>query len=99
MWLALALVAVLILSRSPLRCCARRAREQGEADVALFHAQLAELETPSAPEGRLDEAAHKAATVEVQRRLLAAPPPSIRPPPSTPRPCCWRPSCWCRCWA
>lgn len=73
MWLALALVAALILSplahtllRPP------RARGRGEADMALFHAQLAELEIQRA-EGRLDEAGFRSATVEVQRRLLAAP--------------------------
>lgn len=73
MWLALALVAAFILA--PLAHAVLRpprARGRGEADVALFHAQLAELEAQRA-EGRLDEAAHKAATVEVQRRLLAAP--------------------------
>lgn len=75
MWLALALVAALILSpvaytllRPP------RGRGRGEADVALFHAQLSELDVQRS-EGRLDEVAHKAATLEVQRRLLAAPAP------------------------
>jgi len=75
MWLALALVAALILSpvaytllRPP------RGRGRGEADVALFHAQLAELDIQRT-EGRLDEVAYKGATVEVQRRLLAAPAP------------------------
>ncbi|MEI6160500.1 MAG: c-type cytochrome biogenesis protein CcmI [Roseococcus sp.] len=75
MWLALGLVAALILS--PLAFTVLRPprpRGRGEADVALFHAQLAELETQRA-EGRLDEAAFKSATVEVQRRLLAAPSP------------------------
>jgi cytochrome c-type biogenesis protein CcmH len=76
MWLALALAAALILS--PLAYTLLRpprARGRGEADVALFHAQLAELENQRA-EGRLDEAAFKSATVEVQRRLLAAPSPA-----------------------
>ena len=75
MWLALALVAALILSpvfytllRPP------RGRGRGEADMALFHGQLAELDVQRT-EGRLDEVAHRAATVEVQRRLLAAPAP------------------------
>jgi cytochrome c-type biogenesis protein CcmH len=75
MWLALALVATLILS--PLAYAVLRPprpRGRGEADVALFHAQLAELEAQRA-EGRLDEAAFRSATVEVQRRLLAAPAP------------------------
>lgn len=75
MWLALALVAALILS--PLAYTllrAPRARGRSEADLALFHAQLAELETQRA-ERRLDDVAFQAATVEVQRRLLAAPAP------------------------
>lgn len=72
-WLALALVATVILApvawavlRPP------RAIGRGEADRALYAAQLAELGTQRA-EGRLDEAAHRIAVVEVQRRLLAAP--------------------------
>ncbi|MDB5411757.1 MAG: ccmI [Rubritepida sp.] len=80
MWLALAVVAALILS--PLAWTLLRpprARGRGEADLALFHAQLAELEVQRA-EGRLDEAAYKAATLEVQRRLLAAPAAEAPPP-------------------
>lgn len=72
-WLVLAVAAALILS--PLAWAALRpprARSRGEADVALFHAQLAELDAQRA-EGRLDDASHKAAVLEVQRRLLAAP--------------------------
>lgn len=72
-WLVLAVAAALILS--PLAWATLRpprARSRGEADLALFHAQLAELDAQRA-EGRLDEASHKAATLEVQRRLLAAP--------------------------
>jgi len=80
-WLALALVAALILAPlfyALLRPSAPRGR--GEADRALFEAQLAELEAQRA-EGRLDDVAFRAATVEVQRRLLAAPPPeSFRAP-------------------
>ena len=75
MWLALALVAALILS--PLAYTLLRpprVRGRGEADMALFHAQLAELEIQRA-EGRLDETAFHSATVEVQRRLLSAPAP------------------------
>ncbi len=49
-----------------------RARGRREADLALYRAQLAELEREKEA-GRLDEAAHRAATVEVQRRLLTAP--------------------------
>jgi cytochrome c-type biogenesis protein CcmH len=58
-----------------------RAIGRGEADRALYEAQLAELEVQRA-QGRLDEAAHRAATVEVQRRLLAAPPALPVAPPS-----------------
>jgi cytochrome c-type biogenesis protein CcmH len=73
MWLALALVAALILA--PVFHALFRpavARGRAESDRALFEAQLAEIDAQFA-EGRLDEAAHKAARVEVQRRLLAAP--------------------------
>lgn len=47
-------------------------RGRAAADLALYRAQLLELDRERAA-GRLDEAAHGAATVEVQRRLLAAP--------------------------
>ena len=61
-----------------------RAIGRGEADRALYEAQLAELEVQRA-QGRLDEAAHRAATVEVQRRLLAAPPAlPVAPPRRSP---------------
>lgn len=83
-WLALALVAALILA--PLMYALIRpsaARGRGEADRALFQAQLDELETQRA-EGRLDENAFRAATVEVQRRLLAAPAPELFRAPSRP---------------
>ncbi len=49
-----------------------RARGRTEADLALYRAQLAELERER-DAGRLDAAAHAAATLEVQRRILAAP--------------------------
>jgi cytochrome c-type biogenesis protein CcmH len=74
MWLALALVAALVLApvfHVLLRPAAPR--DRAEADRALYAAQLAELEAQRA-EGRLDDAAYRAAAVEVQRRLLAAPP-------------------------
>ncbi|MBD0270877.1 MAG: c-type cytochrome biogenesis protein CcmI, partial [Acetobacteraceae bacterium] len=51
------------------------ARGRREADLALYHRQLAELERERAA-GRLDEVAHSAAVLEVQRRLLAAPGPA-----------------------
>lgn len=49
------------------------ARGRREADLALYRAQIAELDRERTA-GRLDEAAHRAAVVEVQRRLLAAVP-------------------------
>ncbi len=48
------------------------ARGRRDADIALYRAQLAELDREREA-GRLDEGAHRAATLEVQRRLLAAP--------------------------
>lgn len=49
-----------------------RTRGRREADLAVYRAQMAELEREREI-GRLDEAAHRAAMLEVQRRLLAAP--------------------------
>lgn len=49
-----------------------RARGRAEADRALYRAQLAELDR-ELEAGRLDAAAHQAAMLEVQRRILAAP--------------------------
>ena len=66
----LALAALAPLAVVLLRPAAARGRR--EADLALYRAQLAELERERAA-GRLDEAGHAAATLEVQRRLLAAP--------------------------
>jgi len=59
----------------------RAPRERGEADLALYRAQIAELDRER-DAGRLDSGAHGAAMVEVQRRLLAAPrvsAPVVRP--------------------
>ena len=66
----LAVAALLPLGAVLLRPAAARGRR--EADLALYRAQMAELERER-DAGRLDEAAHRAATLEVQRRLLAAP--------------------------
>ena len=66
----LALAALAPLVPALLRPAAARGRR--EADLALYRAQLAELERERAA-GRLDEAGHAAAVLEVQRRLLAAP--------------------------
>jgi cytochrome c-type biogenesis protein CcmH len=72
-WLLLGLAAVatllplgLTLLRPP------RARGRREADLALFEAQRGELEREREA-GRLDAEAYRAALLELQRRLLAAP--------------------------
>ena len=67
---SLALAALAPLGFALLRPAPARGRR--EADLALHRAQLAELERERAA-GRLDEAGHAAAVLEVQRRLLAAP--------------------------
>ena len=66
----LAVAALLPLAWAALRPV--RGRGRREADLALYRAQLAELDREREA-GRLDEAAHRAAVLEVQRRLLAAP--------------------------
>lgn len=68
--LGLAAAALLPLLFALLRPVRPRGRH--DADQALYRAQLAELDRER-EEGRLDEVQHRAATVEVQRRLLAAP--------------------------
>lgn len=71
-WLPLVLLAMAALM--PLAVAALRPRAalgRRAADVALYRAQLAELDREREA-GRLDEAGHRAARVEVQRRLLAA---------------------------
>ncbi|MBR0674303.1 c-type cytochrome biogenesis protein CcmI [Neoroseomonas soli] len=65
----LALAALLPLAAAVLR--PRAARGRREADMALYRAQLAELDREKEA-GRLDEAGHRAARVEIQRRLIAA---------------------------
>lgn len=74
----LALVALLPLLWAAVRR-PRDARLRREADIALYRAQLDELEREREA-GRLDEAGHRAAMVEVQRRLLAAPADTAPPP-------------------
>ncbi|MXP64853.1 c-type cytochrome biogenesis protein CcmI [Roseomonas sp. M0104] len=72
-WLLFLALAALVLAPlafallRPARLTGRR-----EADLALYRAQLAELEREREA-GRLEESAHRAAVVEVQRRLLATP--------------------------
>ncbi len=70
LFLALAALALAPLGWFLARPRAPRGRH--EADLALYRAQLAELDRERAA-GRLDEAAFAAARTEVQRRLLAAP--------------------------
>jgi len=72
-WLALGALALAALAPLALVFLGPpRSRGRHEADLALYHAQLAELERERLA-GRLDTPAHHAATIEVQRRLLAAP--------------------------
>lgn len=74
-WLfILALAALLMLPLLPLLRADVQARDRAAADRALFQSQLAELDRELAA-GRMTEAAHRDAVVEVQRRLLAAPAP------------------------
>lgn len=80
LFLALAALALAPLGLALLR--PPRPQGRREADLALYHAQLAELERDHAA-GRLDEAAFTAARTEVQRRLLAAP--AEPAPPTNPR--------------
>lgn len=71
-WIPLGLLALAVLL--PLAAAVlrpRAARGRREADVALFRAQLEELDRER-DLGRLDDAGHRAARVEVQRRLIAA---------------------------
>ncbi len=71
-WVVLALLAVAALA--PLALTLRRgraARGRREAALALHRAQLAELDRDLA-ENRIGAAEHASATLEVQRRLLAA---------------------------
>lgn len=67
---AVALAAMLPLGIALLR--PPRARGRAESDLALYRAQLAELDQERAA-GRLDGPQHAAATLEIQRRILAAP--------------------------
>ncbi|GGG32271.1 hypothetical protein GCM10010964_20260 [Caldovatus sediminis] len=74
-WLALALLAAAALAPlalALLRPPRRAPRGRREADLALYRAQLAELDREREA-GRLDAAAHRAAVLEVQRRLIGTP--------------------------
>ena len=71
-WLVFGLAAAVALA--PLLLSLRRAaalRGRKEADLALYRAQLAELDRDRA-EGRITSAEHEAATAETGRRLIAA---------------------------
>jgi cytochrome c-type biogenesis protein CcmH len=76
LFLALAALALAPLGFTLLR--PPRAKGRRDADLALYRAQLVELERERA-HGRLDEPAFAAAQTEVQRRLLAAPAEAIGP--------------------
>jgi|GEM_PF-588834 cytochrome c-type biogenesis protein CcmH len=72
-WVLLGMLALAaLLPAAAVLVTPARARGRREADLALYRAQLEELEREHAA-GRIDEAGLRAATVEVQRRLLAAP--------------------------
>ncbi len=66
----LAAAAMLPLAITVLRPA--RARGRAETDLALYRAQLAELDREREA-GRMDGAAHAAARIEVQRRILSVP--------------------------
>ncbi len=70
-WLAIVLLAAIALA--PLALSLRRAsvaRGRREAAIALYRAQLAELDRDLA-DGRIAASEHASAVLEVQRRLLA----------------------------
>ncbi len=72
-WIFITVLAlVLVLPLALTLTGPARARDRIEADRALFESQLAEL-ARELEAGRLTQAAHKDAVLEVQRRLLAAP--------------------------
>jgi cytochrome c-type biogenesis protein CcmH len=71
-WIAIVLLAAVALA--PLALSLRRtvvARSRRDAAIALHRAQLAELDRDLA-DGRIADAEHASAVLEVQRRLLAA---------------------------
>ena len=72
-WPLLGLLAVAALLPLVVVCFRPpAARGRREADLALYRSQMAELDRERET-GRLDAAAHRAATLEVQRRLVLAP--------------------------
>ena len=74
-WILIAALALVLLAPLAMALYTPpETRDRAEADRALFHAQLAEL-AREREAGRLSEPAYHAARLEVQRRLLAAPPP------------------------
>jgi len=83
----LALLLLAVLALAPLAWALRRpgaTRSRRESALALHRAQLAELDRDLA-ENRLVPAEHAAATLEVQRRLLAAAEAPDAPPPRAAR--------------
>jgi cytochrome c-type biogenesis protein CcmH len=86
-WLVLGaatFVAVLAVLWPALRR-PRAPAPRAEHDAALYRAQLAELDRDRA-EGRLSDAEHRDAVLEVQRRLLVAVPVTADPEPAVPPP-------------
>lgn len=72
-WLLLLVLAVAAMAPLGIMLLRpARARGRMEADLALYRAQLAELDREREA-GRLDETAHAAARLEIQRRILATP--------------------------
>ena len=67
----LILITALLIARPLLRAASAEKGQRSDYDVAVFKDQLAELEEEYA-EGLIDDAAHEAAKLEIQRRLLAA---------------------------
>jgi len=70
--LAAALAALALLPLALAAWRPGRSLDRASADRALYRAQLGELERDRAA-GRLDESAHAAALLEVQRRLVSVP--------------------------
>lgn len=72
-WLLLGALAILALAPLALVLLRpARARGRAEADLALYRAQLVELDRER-DAGRMDAEAHEAARIEIQRRILNAP--------------------------
>jgi len=67
----LTLISAFLIARPLLKAAKEGHDHRADYDVAVFKDQLAELEEEHA-EGLIDDGAHEAAKLEIQRRLLAA---------------------------